>query len=155
VVLNSCLYDSRILLGNIDKGDKFVLKVICADGTIADCGLGHYTYNTSDDCYYGNIDNIEFTPVETDAEKGYYLFEASKALYSEKEFKNSSQVRLYLKGSGTCYIQEIELFKAYYTDNGTLITPNTQADSLEQRVIDKTYYYFTKENLEGIASEDE
>jgi hypothetical protein len=162
-VFNSCIYDNRVVLGNIEEGDGFALRIkYKGAGAILDCGLGDYTYQTSGDYYSPmTVEKIKFDspnvkegkiPVTSDE---YVFFRAISSDYTKKEFRKSSQIRLWFEGMGECYIEEIELFKTYYTDDGVLITPNTQADTLDQRVINKTYYYFNEESLKGITSEDE
>jgi hypothetical protein len=66
---------------------------------------------------------------------------------SKEEFKKKSQVRLIISppngitNNNVYYIELIELFKATY-NNGKLITLEEQGETVEDRVIDKSYYYF-------------
>jgi hypothetical protein len=52
---------------------------------------------------------------------------------------------------GTYYLESIELFKVARV-NGKIIPLEEQADSLEERTVEKTYYYFTESALDGITS---
>jgi hypothetical protein len=56
-----------------------------------------------------------------------------------------------LKGSDVFYLENIAMFKAIYSGD-TLILPEAQADTLGDRVLDTSYYYFTPEALEGLSN---
>jgi hypothetical protein len=165
VVINSCLYDHRTVIENVHAGSEFALSYSCyaSDGRAlsnSDSGLtfslGEYSYNNG--VYTQDTNNIEFSAFEdSPSAPGYYVSTVSKNNYSKEEFRKKSQVRLRIsapKGT-TVYLKQIDLFEVHYLENGFMLTPADQTDDINKRTIEKTYCYFTQDDLENVRNEDQ
>jgi phage minor structural protein len=140
-------------------GDEWALwsKVI-GPGTL-NFTLGEYKYSSVIDGYddvSGEISFSDTTKTETKGDKTYSIYTVESSSSSKESFKKKSNVRLQISTSdpGEYYLEAIELFKVARCDN-TIIPLEEQADSLEDRAIEKTYYYFTDDALDGITNEEQ
>ena len=180
LVINSGPYDNRSLIHNMDLGGSWALKVRTAKGDAGEliCRLGEYKYDPSDDIYEYNTKNIALKGASVKTEYGYPQQEGDYRVwtvlankYSEKEFQKKSQVRLGItipenyNNETIFYIEGISLFQVVRNSQGEIITPEIQANpesvngettySLEEGVVNRTYYYFTESAIENVTSEDE
>lgn len=164
-VINSGPYDNRVLLANIEAKDKWAMSYTCKSATGGDVTnlgvtLGEYTYDTGTLCHELSTSKITFSSFTTPSGSTHAISEVTNSTYSKEQFKKNSQVRICIAPpSGvtypyTCYIENMELFKAIY-NGSTLITPNEQGEDIEDRVIDKTYYYFTPDAAKDIENEEQ
>ena len=146
--------------------------------------VGEYKYQTSSDSYALDNDEIQFSAMGEDYDytanasingetvtKEYNIYQTSSSTYTPKNFKNSSQIRMcFAPPSGwsytkeiegkdvenpyICYLEEIELFRAVYNGDD-LITLDNQVGDLKDRVIDKTYHYYSASTLDGATDKEE
>ena len=161
-VINSCLFDNRTLIGQINTGDEWALDCDykpTISGSTLSFSLGEYGYYSDGDKYdivkTGSSD-LKANFDEGVDKQGYKVFKVTSSNYSEQTFKKEMQIRLQITAStpGIYYLEKIELFKVAY--NGTNIIPlEQQGETLEDRVIEKSYYYFTDNALTGITSPDQ
>ena len=175
-VINSGPFDNRALIGNMVAGDKWALDYICLDKTgtsVKNTGvyetnpinfsLGEYKYFSIDDDYsspeYDEGDETERVLItRQDDEERYQIFSVNETEYpySNESFKKKMNVRLEISTTTpeVYYLENIELFKVAYCD-GDIIPLEEQGSSLEDRTIEKTYYYFTDDALDGITNAEQ
>ena len=158
-IINSGPFDNRTLIGNMIAGDEWALQSkVIGPGTL-NFTLGEYKYFSIIDGYddiAGEISFSDTVKIETKGNKTYSIYTVESSSSSEESFKRNMNVRLQISAStpGEYYIEEIELFKvARY--NNTIIPLEEQANSLEDRTVEKTYYYFTNDALDGITSAEQ
>ena len=157
ILLNSCIYDNRILLGNITTNDEFALKISCVNNegepyNNYNCVIGNYTYNPEKD-KYSKDNNIIFASAGTKSE--YNIYKVTSSNYTEKTFKKSNiRLGIIFNSAGTYYIDGAELFKAYYVNN-ELIIPEEQAESLEDRAVNKSYYFFSAAHANSLKNKED
>lgn len=158
-VINSGPFDNRTLIGNMVAGDEWALWSKVIGSGVLNFTLGEYKYSSTMDGYDGISGEITFSntiKTETKNDKTYSIYTVESSSSSEESFKKNMNVRLQISASepGEYYLEAIELFKvARY--NNTIIPLEEQADSLEDRTVEKTYYYFTDKALKGITSADQ
>ena len=170
-VINSGPFDNRTLIGKMIPGDKWALKYECANGSNLTFSLGEYKYSSSKDGYTA----ISYTENPTkervvfekkEDEDGYQIFEVVETdyPYSEESFKKDMNVRLQVSasGNGPYYLEKIELFKVTYYNNHIIPLEEQVSENddgsykpLEDRIVEKTYYYFTDEALKGITNAEQ
>lgn len=159
-VINSGPYDNRILIGNIDPNEKWALRFSCAGQNELNGSnflLGEYKYDPAS----GGYKSIEGSKIRFNSfqeEGDYYITQATSSSYSNEEFKQSN-LRLCIAPpvgvtDAVYYLEKIELFEATYNGN-ILITPEEQGEMVDDRVIDKTYYYFYPSRVANITSADQ
>lgn len=157
ILLNSCIYDNRILLGNITTNDEFALKISCVNNegkpyNNYNCVIGNYTYDPGKD-KYSKDNNIIFASAGTKGE--YNIYKVTSSNYTEKTFKKSNiRLGIIFNSMGTYYIDGAELFKAHYINN-QLITPEKQAESLEDRAVNKSYYFFSIDHANSLKNKED
>ena len=159
-VINSGPYDNRILIGNINPNEKWALRFSCAGSSKLNKDnflLGEYKYDPESGGYKSiNGPKIVFNNFYE--EGNYYITQAIGSSYSNEEFKQMNLRLCIAPPAGATnavyYLERIELFEATY--NGKiLITPEEQGNAVDDRVIDKTYYYFYPSRLNNITSADQ
>ena len=169
-IINSGPWDNRTLIGNMEVGSEWGLIV---DGVGVDSlnfSLAEYTYDSTD-CYKEYLETnsagqeerrIVFSSKNETvgsgaSQKTVKVWTVDKTNFSEKTFKKNSKLRLQITAGAntTCYIENISLFKIFRDKNNKIILPEEQGVSLDDRVMEKTYYYFTPNELEGIKDIDE
>lgn len=160
-LINSGPFDNRTVIENMSKGDKWAARLVVIGGSPT-LSLGEYVYKSGLDGY-GAKDSpkITFSEPSDKSQNGktYKIFEVDESPYSKEQFKKDMQVRVCIAPpanvtNATYYIEEIELFRAIFSGE-TIITPDSQADDLTNRVMDRTYYYFKPSTIENITSADQ
>ena len=153
-VINSCIYDNRTLIGNISRSDQWALKceTLGGPGQLT-FKLQECKYDPANDCY-DEAKGAGLVFNDFLKEGDYYIARMGNnfAECSEEDFKKNTQARLVIMASapGDYYIKSISLFKASYA-NGNLITLEEQGKDLDERVVEKTYYYFSPSALDNIT----
>lgn len=158
-VINSGPFDNRTLIGNMVAGDEWALWSEVIGPGILNFTLGEYKYSSTMDGYNNISGEISFSNViktETKGNKTYSIYTVESSSSSKESFKKNMNVRLQISASvpGEYYLEAIELFKVARCNN-TIIPLDEQADSLEDRVVEKTYYYFTDSALDGITNAEQ
>lgn len=162
-VINSGPFDNRTLIGKFEDKEKWALTYKALNlageettGLVFD--IGEYKYSPRLDGYEKDETNLRFSSFASgDDKNSYYLTEVERCSYNEKDFKKKMQCRLGIKAYyGTIfYIEDIALFKAVFDENNSLILPEAQASNIDDRVLDKTYYFFSPSALDGISDTEE
>lgn len=172
-VVNSGPFDNRISIGELNVGDKWALKyeVLDASGDptsdlnfyLKNCKFSSSTNgykqatNSDGECLIEFKDSGTF--IQDPNNEEYSIATVEKADYSPEEFKKKMNVRLCiqpknLEGKAVYYIKTIELFKAIY--NGTqLIKLEEQGETVQDRVINRSYYYFDPDQLNEIDNKEQ
>jgi hypothetical protein len=158
-VINSGPFDNRTLIDNMVAGDEWALwsKVI-GPGAL-NFTLGEYKYFSTIDGYDDISGEISFSntiKTETKNGKTYSIYTVESSSSSKESFKKNMNVRLKITAStpGEYYLEGIELFEVARCNN-TIIPLEEQADLLEDRAVEKTYYYFTDSALDGITNAEQ
>jgi hypothetical protein len=158
-VVNSGPFDNRTLIGNMVAGDEWALwSEVIGPGTL-NFTLGEYKYSSTIDGYDNVSGEISFSDTietETKGGKTYSIYTVESSTSSNESFKRNMNVRLQISASaiGEYYLEAIELFKVARCGD-TIIPLEEQGSSLEDRAIEKTYYYFTDSALDGITSAEQ
>ena len=176
-IINSCLYDNRAVIENIEPGSKFALsysyytdKGVLIINTGLSCSLGEYYYE--DGIYQQDQSDkkVDFSAFNEDINSSYLISSVNSNTYSKEQFRKNSKIKLCIQpnneiiGGQTIYLKKIELFEAIYLENEKLLTPlsNTKGEddkgnivTIQDRVIDRTYYYFTNNDLNKVKNEDQ
>lgn len=156
-VVNSGPWDNRTIIENMEVGSEW--------GLIADFigqlgfHLGEYTYDTSTDGYKEIINNISFSgPVyETVNGTSVAKWMVKDSVFTNKTFKKDSKVRLVITsaGTGTVYLKEFIFFKITRREDGTIILPHEATFSADDRLIERTHYFFTDEEVKNITDKED
>ena len=157
-VVNSGPYDNRYSIGNMETGEEWAVICEVASGAMPTFELGEYEYSSDTNGYEPiNYSKISFNKTEDkNLPAGITaLFTVSKNEYSKEVFKKNSKVCLIMKGSGTCYIKSINLFRVVRDDEGNILFPKDFANDINERVISKKYHFFKPEQLNAITNEDQ
>lgn len=174
-IINSGPFDNRTLIGKMEPGDEWALRYICKDATGRNASgfsisLGEYSYVSSTDGYslieepkitFNALTGSKTNHTLTKNGKTYGLIKVNTSTYSAEDFKKKMKVRVcidppsQISTETVYYLEEIELFKATFNKDKVIIIPEEQGIDLEDRVIDKTYYYFKPSALEGISNEEQ
>lgn len=158
-LINSGPTDRRRIIGNIEKGDKFALKCEykAPNNVQLNFRLEECVYDSTLNGYKGSNGNITFSDFVKEANTDYYICEVTSSKYSIETFSKSSQVRLIITAStdssnnDDIYIENIELFKATFNEQGALITPESLLENFDNNIIETIYYYLKPEQLIGIT----
>ena len=160
-LLNSCIKDNRTLIGEITKGDKWVLdyKILPKNQytTNFEFQLAEYQYNTKTGRYEQQNNNIIFkatTPTELESKStptGYsrVIFEATESTYNESTFKKNSKIFLSISppNEGEYYIEKILLYKETFNEQGIIIPDDyvvTEGEAFSLGELQHTYHYFNQ-----------
>ena len=172
LVLNSGPRDNRTSIGRIEDGEEWALVYKAYDksgnSVTLNFDLAEYIYVSQRDSNYNfyeeNTTNrkLHFTKEVTtspDASVNVLftaIHDGKNSDLTEKWFKKNSEIRLAITAAeGDYYIESISLFKVVRDDDGNIILPEKQAETIASQVIDTNYYFFAKEDIEGITNEDE
>lgn len=170
-VLNSSIMDNRTTIGNMSKGEEWVLDCTIlnrfgVDVTgLFDFSLGEYVYNVNTSAYIPRMGFIgfdkkmsyELTPKELLGKPNdglRYIFTVANSTYDKETFKKNSKVQLQIKplritsqDGEEFYIKKISLYKKSWGSNGQIIVPDSD-ESIENfeetGILESKYYYFSK-----------
>jgi hypothetical protein len=152
LVINSGPYDNRTLIGNMEVGSRWALKIVYTnsnksdtsnldDGFGLNINFGNYVYDTNSNGYI--VDNIKRKKVEDGIEteyevkvelqyekasNGYAIYKVVANTYNnENDFIKNSKLKIGLSAKdassvGAYYIKDFEFFKARFDDNNNLIS---------------------------------
>lgn len=163
-VLNSGIKDNATVIGNLQVGDRLVLKAKDQNETWPtglDFELVECEYLT-EDFSYRDIEATRITFLEEEVPEGalYKIFKVDSSTFTENIFKKTNKI--YLKISNTSsnkteyYLKDIQLYKYVAIDeNGTPMSLETQADNIEDGITTTTYYYFSKDEYDATPCEVE
>lgn len=174
-LINSGPYDNRTIIGSMDVGEEWAARLSYRKiGNLGDLSLsiGEYVYNSGANGYlpkdpsqigfgsFGGKEGYTLTSGTGLNAKSYKVAAVNSNSYSKEQFKKKMNVRLCISPpsgatNAVYYIEEAELFRAAYDDNKKIITPEEQGTNLQNRVIDKTYYYFKPSQLDDISNEEQ
>ena len=170
LVLNSGPRDNRLSIGRIEDGEEWALIYEAYDKTgkpiSLNFDLGEYIYIPQRDKEYNFYEKVTTNPkiyfdkvVNPSQDNNVQvLFKAVHGVnnLTEKWFKENSEIRLAITAEeGEYYIKSISLFKVVRDSEGNIILPENQAQNISNQVIDTNYYFFAKENINGITNKDE
>ena len=170
LVLNSGPRDNRLSIGRIEDGEEWALIYEAYDKTgkpiSLNFDLGEYIYIPQRDGEYNFYEKVITNPkiyfdkvVNPSQDNNVnVLFKAVHGVnnLTEKWFKENSEIRLAITAEeGEYYIKSISLFKVVRDSEGNIILPENQAQNISNQVIDTNYYFFAKENINGITNKDE
>ena len=170
LVLNSGPRDNRLSIGRIEDGEEWALIYEAYDKTgrliSLNFDLGEYIYIPQRDREYNFYEKVTTNPkiyfdkvVNPSQDNNVHvLFKAVHGVnnLTEKWFKENSEIRLAITAEeGEYYIKSISLFKVVRDSERNIILPENQAQNISNQVIDTNYYFFAKENINGITNKDE
>lgn len=160
-VVNSGPWDNRTIIENMEVGSEWGL---IAKGTDVDAlvfSLGEYAYDSKSDGYKAIEGNIVFNEygsedlTKTENNGVTAIWKVTGSSFSNKAFKKDSKVRLLITGSGTVYLEEFIFFKITRRENGTIILPHEATFSADDRLIERTHYFFTDKEVEKITDKED
>jgi hypothetical protein len=167
VVINSGPTDHRSTLKLPVTGDKWALKYTAytssgASANTIKFSLQDCSYSAEKKGYVANTTDPKIVfgdfSAGTGSNSSYNIATVTSCSYTEDNFAKQSKIKLVIESTNTeqnvVYLENIELIRAHYNDEGKIISPNETAELLSKGIIDTTKKYIQTKTLKAATSTD-